>query len=87
MHTGTVAIAIGVAVNVISGGILPGGEVRLTFYGMPGAPYALERSFGLTPGDSWAAQQTNTAAANGALTFTNMPVVTTNNFWRIRAVP
>jgi hypothetical protein len=45
----------------------------------------LERIFDLTS-NAWFPQQTNTAAANGALSFTNVPMGSAN-FWRIRSVP
>jgi len=48
--------------------------------------YALDRTFNLaTP--NWVPQATNFAAIGGAVIFTNTPVSTTNNFWRIRSVP
>jgi len=84
-HTGTVSVAIGVVANTISTEVLPGGEVQLGFYGTPGQPYALERIFDLTS-NAWTPQQTNTAAANGALSFTNLPAGSAN-FWRIRSLP
>jgi alpha-tubulin suppressor-like RCC1 family protein len=85
MHTGTVSVAVGVVANTISTEVLPGGEVQLGFYGTPGQPYALERTFNLGL-DVWASQQTNTAAANGSLSFTNLPVGSAN-FWRVRSLP
>jgi hypothetical protein len=85
MHTGTVSVAVGVVANTISTEVLPGGEVQLGFYGTPGEPYALERVFDLAS-DAWTPQQTNTSAANGSLSFTNLPVGS-RNFWRVRAVP
>jgi hypothetical protein len=36
---------------------------------------------------NWVPLVTNPAAAGGVLVLTNMPDPTTNNFWRIRAVP
>jgi hypothetical protein len=84
MHTGAVSVAVGVVANSISAEVLPGGEVQLGFYGTPGEPYSLERSFELTSSGEWQGQATNVAAANGALSFTNLPVATSNNFWRVR---
>jgi formylglycine-generating enzyme required for sulfatase activity len=84
MHTGAVAVAVGVVANSISAEVLPNGEVQLGFYGTPGEPYSLERSFELTSSGEWQGQATNVAAANGALSFTNLPVATSNNFWRVR---
>jgi len=86
-YTGTVTIAVGVAVKKIVPKKLPDGAVELSFYGTPGAPYALERTFSLTQPDLWSPQETNVASANGSVVFTNMPVSTSNNFWRIRTAP
>lgn len=86
-YTGLVTIAVGSSINVVSGESLPSGALRFGFYGTPGAPYALDRSYSLTPPVVWSPQETNTAAGNGALVFTNTPVAATNNFWRIRSVP
>lgn len=82
-HTGMVSVALGVVANTISVVVLPGGAVQLGFYGTPGQPYVLKRVFDLTSG-SWTPQQTNTAIANGSLSFTNLPAGTAN-FWRIRS--
>jgi len=72
--------------NQISCQLLSGGCVRLSFVGIAGTNYALDRSFSLSPPD-WIPQATNPAGAFGALVFTNPPDATTNNFWRIRSVP
>ena len=72
--------------NRISGQLLNGGNVRLSFVGMAGTNYALDRSFSLT-GTNWAPQVTNPAGSGGALVFTNTPNHATNNFWRVRSVP
>jgi len=60
--------------------------MRLSFVGIGGGNYALDRSFSLSPAN-WIPQVTNPADANGNLSFTNTPDATTNNFWRIRSVP
>jgi hypothetical protein len=73
------------AYNQISGRLLSGGSVRLSFVGIARANYALDRSFSLAP-PNWMTQLTNPAGSVGALVFTNTPDPTTNNFWRIRAV-
>ena len=75
-----------VGFNLISGNILSGGKMSLSFVGLQGSNYALDRSFSLSP-INWIPQVTNPADANGNLVFTNTPVSTTNNFWRIRSVP
>ena len=71
--------------NVISSQLLTGGNVLLSFVGLPGTNYALDVTFKLPP--NWVPVTTNIAGAGGALTFTNTPIATTNNFWRIRSVP
>jgi len=65
---------------------LNGGNVLLSYVGMVGTNYALDRSFSLSP-VNWVPQATNTAAAWGTLLFTNTPDPITNNFWRVRSVP
>ena len=83
-----------VTVNVIanSAGLyrltvgLSGGDLVLTYLGIPGNNYALERAFNLTP-PVWVPIVTNPAPANGYLLFTNPPQPGTNNFWRTRYVP
>jgi alpha-tubulin suppressor-like RCC1 family protein len=72
--------------NQISIQLLSGGSVRLSFVGIAGANYALDRSFSLMPAN-WVPQMTNSAGSGGVLVFTNTPDPTTNNFWRIRSVP
>jgi len=77
---------IGPSFNQISGQVLSGGNLRLSFVGNVGANYALDRTFKLSSAN-WVALATNPAAADGVLIFTNTPNPTTNNFWRIRSVP
>jgi len=72
--------------NQISGQHLSSGKLSLSFVGLQGTNYALDRSFNLSPAN-WIPQVTNPADANGNLIFTNTPDPTTNNFWRIRSVP
>jgi hypothetical protein len=72
--------------NQISVQLLSGGDVSLSFVGIAGTNYALDRTFNLAP-PNWVPQLTNPAAASGVLVFTNTPDATTNNFWRIRSVP
>ena len=73
--------------NQISGELLPGDDVRLTYLGLAGTNYALDRTFNLSPPVNWVPQVTNPADPSGVLLFTNTPNPTTNNFWRIRSVP
>ena len=61
-------------------------DMQLSFVGVAGANYALDRAFNLSPAD-WVPQSTNAADSIGVLVFTNAPVIDTNNFWRIRSVP
>ncbi|MDB6022880.1 MAG: repeat domain protein, partial [Pedosphaera sp.] len=72
--------------NQLSAALLSGGSVRLSFMGIAGANYALDRSSSLAS-SPWVAQVTNSAGAGGVLVFTNQPDPATNNFWRIRSVP
>lgn len=73
-------------VITLSGQLLKGGKVQLSFVGVAGANYALDRSFSLAP-PNWLPQATNPANSFGMLVFTNMPDSNLNNFWRIRSVP
>ena len=70
----------------ISSPTLNSGHVQLSFVGIPGWNYALDRSFSLAP-PNWLPQATNPANSLGALVFTNTPSPASNNFWRIRSVP
>ncbi|MDB6065113.1 MAG: hypothetical protein JWR26_1321 [Pedosphaera sp.] len=71
--------------NQITARLISGGDVALSFVGIVGASYALERSSDLGS-PNWVPQLTNSAGTDGALVFTSTPDPTTNNFWRIRAV-
>jgi alpha-tubulin suppressor-like RCC1 family protein len=72
--------------NRISAQLLSGGDVSLSFVGIAGTNYELDRSFSLSPAN-WVPEATNPAGAGGILVFTNTPDATTNNFWRIRSMP
>jgi alpha-tubulin suppressor-like RCC1 family protein len=74
------------AFNRVAGELLSGPKVRLSFVGLDGTNYALDRTFNLLP-VNWVPQITNRADSVGVLVLTNTPVTTTNNFWRIRSVP
>jgi hypothetical protein len=65
---------------------LSGEDAVLTYLGIPGNNYALERTFNLTPPE-WLPIVTNPARANGYVMFTNLLQPGTNNFWRTRQVP
>ncbi len=72
--------------NQITSQFLTNGNLRLSFVGLTGTNYALDRTFNLSPAN-WVPQATNPANADGVLVFTNIPNKATNNFWRIRKVP
>ena len=67
--------------------LLPGGSLGISYIGYPSTNYALYRTFNLSPPVAWIPQETNTMTISGVTTFTNAPVISTNNFWRIRSVP
>lgn len=70
----------------VSGRLLSNGNVSLSFVGLAGTNYELDRTFTLSPAN-WIPQTTQVAGPGGILTFTNTPDSETNNFWRIRSVP
>lgn len=72
--------------NLLSLQSLGTGDVGLSFVGLVGTNYALERTFTLSP-SNWVSLVTNPAGPGGSLIFTNTPDPNTNNFWRIRSVP
>jgi hypothetical protein len=72
--------------NRISVQVLSGGDVRMSYEGMAGTNYALDRTFSLSPAN-WVPMVTNTADTDGVLVLTNTPNKLTNNFWRIHSVP
>ena len=80
------ASPVPIVVNPIAIQLLISGGVRLTYAGLTGTNYALDRSFNLAP-INWVPQTTNPAGAAGNVVFTNTPNPATNNFWRIRSVP
>jgi alpha-tubulin suppressor-like RCC1 family protein len=74
------------AYNIISGQLMNGTNMQLSFVGIARTNYALDRATSLSP-PNWIPQTTNPASSFGPLVFTNTPDTTTNNFWRIRSVP
>ena len=72
--------------NRLSLQLLSGSDVRLSYVGMAGTNYALDRSFTMNPAN-WVPLVTNPADAGGGLVLTNTPDPATNHFWRIRSVP
>ena len=73
--------------NRLSAERLGGGAVRLTYVGLPGTNYALERTLNLKSNIVWAPQVTNPAPLDGTFVLTNTPAPATNHFWRMRSVP
>jgi alpha-tubulin suppressor-like RCC1 family protein len=71
--------------NRISLQVLGGGSVSLSFVGIAGGNYVLDRSFSLMPAD-WVAVTTNQAGAGGAVVFSDPLSPATNSFWRVRWV-
>ena len=72
--------------NRVAVQLLSGPKMRLSFVGLDGTNYALDRTFNLISAN-WVPQITNRADSVGVLVLTNAPDATTNNFWRIRSVP
>ena len=66
--------------------VISAGTVVLSYLGIPGYQYALDHTTNLTPPIVWSAVITNTAAGNGALSFTNTSAEPVN-FFRTRYVP
>jgi hypothetical protein len=62
------------------------GYFGLSFVGVAGSYYALDRSDTLVP-PNWVSQATNYADSTGLVLFTVTPKQNTNNFWRTHAVP
>ncbi len=62
------------------------GTLLLAAQVVPGEAYALQATRDLTPPATWTTLATNTAAGDGALTFTNTPAAA-NGFYRIRRTP
>jgi hypothetical protein len=62
------------------------GTVALTYLGIPGSAYVLDWTTNLTPPIVWTAVQTNAAATNGYLFYTNSSSAPAN-FFRTRSLP
>jgi len=86
--TGAVTVSIGAAegFNQLSVSVLGGGDVELTYLGIPGENYALEWTHDLTPPITWDSIVTKAAAGNGYLIFTNTPSGG-NDFYRTTHIP
>ena len=80
-----VNIAAAASYNQVSAQLVGSQEV-LNYFGIPGDNYALEWTHDLTPPVDWEPLQTNAAAFNGSLWFTNTPSGGTD-FYRTRSVP
>jgi hypothetical protein len=87
--SGTITVAItsqGISFNQMSITPLGGGDLQISFLGVPGTNYAMEVTHDLTPPVTWVPLVTNVAAANGLLVFTNMPG-STNSYYRTLYLP
>ena len=73
--------------NQLVGTRVSGGAMQFSYIGYPATNYALDRTFNLAPPINWAGQETKSMSVSGVMLFTNTPVPTTNNFWRVRSVP
>ncbi len=69
--------------NQINAQAVGGGKVKLTFAGLPGVNYAVDRTFNLLPVIQWTPLSTNFTDSSGSLILTNTAVANTNNFWRM----
>jgi autotransporter-associated beta strand protein len=89
--TGTINVTLtssGASFNQLSAVVIGGGDLQLTYLGIPGTNYALEVTHDLTPPVSWAALQTNPASPTGQIVFTNTPsLAPTNDFYRTSYAP
>jgi len=87
--TGTINVTLtNPSYNQLSVSVLEGGDLQLTYVGDPGTNYALEVTHDLTPPVTWTGLQTNQAAGDGYLLFTNTPsLAPTNDFYRTRYEP
>lgn len=86
----TVAVTLsgsGQGFNLVGATPLADGQVRLTYVGVPGYRYALDRADNLAYPIPWIPQVTNQANSLGQIIFTNQPDGATNNFWRTRHLP
>jgi hypothetical protein len=87
---GTVAVTVGA--NPSGGGqgvnppqltVLTGGDIGISFQGIPGRSYQIQRSPDMTDG-SWQTIATVTAASNGAVTFTDNDPPPGSGYYRMR---
>ncbi len=89
--SGTITVTLsssGASFNQISAVTIIGGDLQLSYLGIPGTNYALEITHNLTPPVTWSPLQTNPAAVNGSIIFTNTPsLAPTNDFYRTRYIP
>jgi autotransporter-associated beta strand protein len=64
------------------------GNAYLSYAGIPGYNYALDKATSITPPITWVPQVTNTADGQGSLNYTNLlSSWPTNDFFRTRYVP
>ncbi|MEY4384996.1 MAG: hypothetical protein RLY20_279, partial [Verrucomicrobiota bacterium] len=85
--TVTVSISSPTGFNLISGPTsVGGGQYQFDYLGIPGQQYAIDEAASLTPPITWTPVATNTAAGNGALSFTITPS-NPSGYFRTRSVP
>jgi hypothetical protein len=71
------------AYNQVAAQPANGGTMQFSYVGLAGADYALDGSPNLAQ-PNWSPVLTNAANSFGALVFTNIPVPSINQFWRVR---
>lgn len=86
--TVTVTITSPQGSNLVSGPTdIGGGQYQIGYLGVPGKDYALDETASLAPPITWTPVVTNTAAANGAITYTVTPSFYPSGYFRTRHVP
>lgn len=84
-NTVTVTLTSATGANLVSA-TASGGDAHLTFLGIPGTNYVLEWTTSISYPIVWQAINTNQAATNGYLRFTNnLSMYPTNDFFRTQA--
>jgi autotransporter-associated beta strand protein len=83
----TVLITSATGANLVSA-TAGDGNAYLSYAGIPGLNYALDKATSITPPITWVPQATNTADGQGRLNYTNLlSSWPTNDFFRTRYVP
>ena len=92
-YGGTNSAAVAVLITSATGANLVSatagdGNAYLSYAGIPGYNYALDKATSITPPITWVPQVTNTANGSGQLNYTNLlSAWPTNDFFRTRYVP